>query len=144
MNENKNEVATKGMLKKVILKAVIIVLVGVVAEVVNLFTIKNDYVDCFCSCLIVLGIVMFVRHLRIIKNERLLKKYIIARQDERNISNSMKAGYVTFYFATLVEAVLSIGFQIQKNYLVAQVLSLVCCGSLLLYIILYFVYRNRD
>lgn len=143
-NKNKKEMSTKDMLKKIILKSTIIILVGIVAEVINIFTIKNAYFDGFASTLIVLGIVMFIKHLRIIKNERLLKKYTIARQDERNISISTKAGYITFYFATLVEAILSIVFQIREYYLVSNVLSLVCCGSLILYLILYFTFRHRD
>ena len=144
MNENKNDLTTKAMLKKIIIKAVIILLLGIILEVVNIFTLKNDYVDCFCSCLIVLGSVMFIKHLRIIKNERLLKKYTIARRDERNISCATKAGYITFYFATLVEAVLSIVFQVKEYYVISQILSFVCCGSLILYIILYYYFRNRD
>lgn len=143
-NKNKKEMSTKDMLKKIILKSIIIILVGIVAEVINIFTIKNAYFDGFASTLIVLGIVMFIKHLRIIKNERLLKKYTIARQDERNISISTKAGYITFYFATLVEAILSIVFQIKEYYLISQVLSIVCCGSLILYLILYFTFRHRD
>ncbi|MCQ2749739.1 MAG: DUF2178 domain-containing protein [Clostridia bacterium] len=147
MEENKNtkkEMSTKDMLKKIILRAVIVILVSAILEVVNIFALKNDYLDAFCSCLIVLGIVMFIKHLRIVKNEKLMKKYTIARQDERNISIATRAGYITFYFATLVNAVLSIVFQIKEYYLVSQVLSFVCCGSLLLYLILYFVFRNRD
>lgn len=143
-NKNKKEMSTKDMLKKIILKSAIIMLVGVIAEVINIFTIKNAYFDGFASTLIVLGIVMFIKHFRIIKSERLLKKYTIARQDERNISISTKAGYITFYFATFVEAILSIVFQIREYYLVSNVLSLVCCGSLILYLILYFTFRHRD
>ena len=76
-------------------------------------------------------------------NDAYAKKITVENNDERNQFLATKARSTTFYYSILLEGLAIVIFYILKNSDVAQVISMVLCGQLIIYWISYTVLKSK-
>ena len=76
-------------------------------------------------------------------NDAYAKKITVENNDERNQFLATKAWSTTFYYSILLEGLAIIIFYILKTSDVAQVISMVLCGQLIIYWVTYAVLKSK-
>lgn len=68
---------------------------------------ENNFITSFAITILIISVIQIIRHARIARDEKLLKKYEIRNTEERNIMIAQKAGY--YAFLTTIYAEMLIG-----------------------------------
>lgn len=76
-------------------------------------------------------------------NDAYAKKITVENNDERNQFLATKARSTTFYYSILLEGLAIVIFYILKNSDVAQVISMVLCGQLIIYWVSYAFLKSK-
>ena len=92
---------------------------------------------------IVLSVLRLVQISRYKNNEEYAKKLTIANNDERNHFLNTKARATSLYYSILLEAILIIFLYIVDMSEVAQVITMVLCGQLIIYWVSYAFIKSK-
>lgn len=76
-------------------------------------------------------------------NDEYAKKITVKNNDERNQFLATKARSTTFHYSILLEGLAIIIFYILKNSDVAQVITMVLCGQLIIYWVSYAFLKSK-
>ncbi len=86
----------------------------------------------------VIGAVGILRMLKLLKNEKLLKKYITRSKDERNIMLSNKAMYIAVNISFIAALILDV-YYLPINIAVSNAIIYFACFILFVYVVVYFI-----
>ena len=86
----------------------------------------------------VVGAVGILRMLKLLKNEKLLKKYITRSKDERNIMLSNKAMYIAVNISFIAALILDV-YYLPINITVSNTIIYFACFILFVYTVVYFI-----
>ena len=84
-----------------------------------------------------------VQIVRYKNNDAYAKKITVKNNDERNQFLATKARSTTFYYSVLLEAIAIIVLYIMQKTEVAQVITMVLCGQLIIYWVSYAFLKSK-
>ena len=93
--------------------------------------------------LVVVSGLRLVQIVRYKNNDAYAKKITVKNNDERNQFLANEARSTTFYYSILLEAVAIIVLYIMQKAEVAQVITMVLCGQLILYWLSYAFLKSK-
>ncbi len=148
--ENNNNFDMEGAKKEYMLKHMLyaVYLLGGIIMILLKFT-NIDYIAKFegrslvqyeslSAVFTVIGAVGILRMLKLLKNEKLLKKYITRSKDERNIMLSNKAMYIAVNISFIAALILDV-YYLPINITVSNTIIYFACFILFVYTVVYFI-----
>ena len=148
--ENNNNFDMEGAKKEYMLKHMLyaVYLLGGIIMILLKFT-NIDYIaklegralvqyESLSAVFTVIGAVGILRMLKLLKNEKLLKKYITRSKDERNIMLSNKAMSIAVNISFIAALILDV-YYLPINITVSNTIIYFACFILFVYITVYFI-----
>ena len=118
-----------------------------VGTVLSIFAGLMEVIDSFWSGMgigfVVVSVLRLVQITRYKNNDEYAKKITVENNDERNHFLATKARATTFYYSILLEAFAIIIFYIMDIPEVAQVITMVLCGQLIIYWVSYAFLKSK-
>lgn len=118
-----------------------------VGTVLYIFAELLEVIDSFWSGMgigfVAVSSLRLVQITRYKNNAEYAKKIAVENNDERNQFLATKARSITFYYSILLEAVAIIIFDIMNKPEVAQVITMVLCGQLIIYWVSYAFLKSK-
>ena len=148
--ENNNNFDMEGAKKEYMLKHMLyaVYFLGGIIMILLKFT-NIDYIaklegrslvqyETLSAVFTVIGAVGILRVLKLLKNEKLLKKYITRSKDERNIMLSNKAMYIAVNISFIAALILDV-YYLPINITVSNTIIYFACFILFVYTVVYFI-----
>ncbi len=148
--ENNNNFDMEGAKKEYMLKHMLyaVYLLGGIIMMLLKFT-NIDYIaklegralvqyETLSAVFTVIGAVGILRMLKLLKNEKLLKKYITRSKDERNIMLSNKAMSIAVNISFIAALILDV-YYLPINITVSNTIIYFACFILFVYTVVYFI-----
>ncbi len=135
----------KDKIKKRILLFAVYVAAGLVLFGVS-YLVKDNTGDLIRAAGIayaVCGFGQIFRNVRLMKDERLMKKREIAEKDERNIWISNRAKSCTFFFFTIFSAIAMIVLFLTERKTEGLVIAYAICAEVIIYYICYLYISHK-
>lgn len=138
------------VIKRNLISSIICFLLGVICLLFLFFNAKMvsedalDYISGFSSGLIMIGVIKFVKYIRIMKNEEKSKKFENYANDERLKSLNHLSMALTFRISVLVEAIISSICTVYHKIEIASLLGGFVCFQLVLYFVIYFIVTKKN
>ena len=118
-----------------------------VGAALYIFAELMELIDSFWSGMgvgfIIVAVLRLFQIVRYKNNDEYAKKITVQNNDERNQFLVTKARSTTLYYSVLIEAVAIIIFYIMDQTEVAQVITMVLCGQLLIYWVSYAFLKSK-
>ncbi|MBQ2854363.1 MAG: hypothetical protein IJE81_02695 [Oscillospiraceae bacterium] len=124
----------KKKLKQRFFVAIFYIAVGLVlilADVLNHF--ENTFIFSFGFALMVMGIARLIRHRKITKDEKSMRKQELIETDERNRMLSERAKSWAFSYTLMIAGIVVIVLSLSGNHELAQPFAWLVCGMTVLY-----------
>lgn len=116
---------------------------GVIMMLTALFS-KNDFLPPLGAAFSTVGILGFIKLLKILKNPTLIKDAEVSENDERNLYIYQRARSLSFTLLSILTAIGIIVSGIMKELIVMKTLSYLLCGALVIYLITYYVIKRKN
>lgn len=134
----------KKKLKQRLYIAVSYILIGlilIVADALNHF--NNYFFFSFGFALLVMGVLRLLRHRKITKDEKSMRKQELMEKDERYIMMSERAKSWAFSFSLMTAGFAVIVLSLLGYHDVAQPLAWYVCGQVALYWVFWFILGKK-
>lgn len=134
----------KKKLKQRLYIAISYVVLGIIMNIVAFVTeSENDFLSIFGTCLLVMGIVRILRHVRLTKSDAAVKQQEIAETDERNLMISERARSWAFSFSILLAGLTGIVLSFLGYRDLALPFAWFVCGMTILYWICWNIIQKK-
>ena len=104
---------------------------------------ENQFLSAFGIALAVMGVLRLFQYRRITKNTDSLRKRQLAETDERNRMIAERAKSWTFSFSLMAAGIAVIVLSVLGKHNLAQPISWVMCGMVLLYWVFYHIANRK-
>ena len=104
---------------------------------------ENQFLSAFGIALAVMGVLRLFQYRRITKNTDSLRKRQLAETDERNRMIAERAKSWTFSFSLMAAGIAVIVLSVLGKHNLAQPMSWVMCGMVLLYWVFYHIANRK-
>lgn len=122
---------------------IILSIVGIGIILCGVFS-HTDYLLTTGICLTFVATIKVIQKIIIKSNDKMMKKYLLAANEERNLSIAYQAGYVAFTVAILGLAISTVTFAVLEIKLVSNILCLVMLGLYFVYLITYLILNKYN
>ena len=120
------------------------VFLGIVLNLVAFITQSDNYfLSGFGSCLLVMGLVRILRHIRLLRSDKAVKRQETVETDERNIMLAEKARSWAFAAYIIITGTAVIVLSLASVHEIAQYLSYSVCLLIVLYWICWIIIRKK-
>lgn len=104
---------------------------------------ENQFLSAFGIALAVMGVLRLFQYRRITKNTDSLRKRQLAETDERNRMIAERAKSWTFSFSLMAAGIAVVVLSVLGKHNLAQPISWVMCGMVLLYWVFYHIANRK-
>ena len=134
----------KKKLRKRLYIAVSYLALGIVLNIAAAVTNSaNPFLSSFGSCMIVMGLVRILRHVRLVRSDSAVKQQEIAETDERNLMIAERARAWAFSFTVFGAGVAVIVLSLLGYHNVALPFAWLVCGMILIYWICWHIIQRK-
>lgn len=134
----------KKKLRKRLCIAVSYLALGIVLNIAAAVTNSaNPFLSSFGSCMIVMGLVRILRHVRLVRSDSAVKQQEIAETDERNLMIAERARAWAFSFTVLGGGVVVIVLSLLGYHDIALPFAWLVCGMTLIYWICWHIIQRK-